>query len=101
MTYLKNIWYMAGWSEELHDQLISRRIFDRQIVMFRKDNGDVAALADRCPHRFAPLSKGEKAGDAIMVSSLTGPGHASTTPFLTKFPLLPRFKAGPWLSDMT
>ncbi|MFN5759924.1 MAG: Rieske 2Fe-2S domain-containing protein, partial [Sphingomonadaceae bacterium] len=42
---------MAGWSNEMADGLLARRIFDRNIVMFRTETG-VAALADRCPHRF-------------------------------------------------
>jgi vanillate O-demethylase monooxygenase subunit len=90
MTFLKNIWYMAGWSEELHDQLLSRRIFDRQIVMFRKDKGGIGALADRCPHRFAPLSKGEKAGNAIQCGyhglTFDGSGTCIHNPFSDKVP---------------
>jgi vanillate O-demethylase monooxygenase subunit len=90
MSFVKNLWYMAGWSEELKDQLLSRRIFDRQIVLFRKDDGDIAALADRCPHRFAPLSKGEKAGDAIQCGyhglTFDGTGACIHNPFSDKIP---------------
>lgn len=63
--FLKNVWYMAGWSDELGEGLLGRRLFDRQIVLYRIATG-VAALADRCPHRFAPLSLGEKSGDAVV-----------------------------------
>ena len=31
-TYLRNIWYMAGWSGEVGEGLLSRRIFDRNIT---------------------------------------------------------------------
>jgi phenylpropionate dioxygenase-like ring-hydroxylating dioxygenase large terminal subunit len=90
MSFLKNAWYMAGWSEELSDQLLSRRIFDRQIVLFRKQDCSIAALADRCPHRFAPLSLGEKVGDAIQCGyhglTFNGAGACIRNPFSDKIP---------------
>lgn len=64
-AFLSNVWYMAGWSGEFGDSLIRRRICGRPVVLFRKANGDVAALVDRCPHRFAPLSAGSRIGDTI------------------------------------
>jgi phenylpropionate dioxygenase-like ring-hydroxylating dioxygenase large terminal subunit len=91
MRFIKSIWYMAGWSDELNDQLLSRRIFDRPIVLFRKTDGSIAALADRCPHRFAPLSKGEKAGDAIQCGyhglTFDGSGACIHNPFSDKIPV--------------
>jgi vanillate O-demethylase monooxygenase subunit len=63
MTYLENIWYMAGSSEELSDQLLSRRLFERQIMLYRKADGSIAALADRCPQKKAttePNSSGSR-----------------------------------------
>ena len=42
--YLLNVWYMAGWSEELGPgQVISRRIRDRRIALFRTGAGAVTA----------------------------------------------------------
>jgi vanillate O-demethylase monooxygenase subunit len=90
MNYLKNCWYMAGWSEELTEQLLSRRLFDRQIVLFRKEDGGIAALADRCPHRFAPLSLGERHGDAVQCAyhglTFDGSGACIRNPFAGKIP---------------
>jgi phenylpropionate dioxygenase-like ring-hydroxylating dioxygenase large terminal subunit len=90
VRFVRNAWYMAGWSEELADQLLSRRVFDRQIVLFRKQDGSVAALADRCPHRFAPLSLGEKIGDAIQCPyhglTFDGAGSCIRNPFADKIP---------------
>lgn len=63
--YLQNAWYMAGWSAEIGEKLLRRRLFGRAIVFFRREDGRVAALDDRCPHRFMPLSLGERRGDAI------------------------------------
>jgi phenylpropionate dioxygenase-like ring-hydroxylating dioxygenase large terminal subunit len=64
--FLNNCWYMAGWSDELAGGKLSRRIADRPTVLYRLSDGSVAALLDRCPHRFAPLSLGERDGDALV-----------------------------------
>ena len=59
-TYLRNAWYVAAWSDDLGDgQLLSRTILKETIVLYRKSDGNVAALQDRCPHRFAPLHMGK------------------------------------------
>ncbi|WP_375206538.1 Rieske 2Fe-2S domain-containing protein [Hyphococcus sp.] len=60
-----NVWYMAAWSEEIGETMLARRLFDTPVVLFRTGDGGVAALTDRCPHRFAPLSMGERDGDQI------------------------------------
>ena len=66
MKFLKNAWYVAGWGHELaRDQLLGRRLFDQPVVLFRRQDGTPAAIADYCPHRFAPLSLGRLKGDAI------------------------------------
>lgn len=60
MTFLRNVWYVAGWADEVvRDQLVARTICDEPIVLFRDAQGAARALFDRCPHRFAPLSMGK------------------------------------------
>src|SRR5258706_15962109 len=55
-TYLRNAWYVAAWSDDLADgQLLGRTILKHPVVFYRKSDGKVAALQDRCPHRFALL----------------------------------------------
>jgi phenylpropionate dioxygenase-like ring-hydroxylating dioxygenase large terminal subunit len=62
-TYLRNAWYVAAWSDDLAEgKLLSRTIMKEPIVLYRKADGQVAALQDRCPHRFAPLSMGKVVG---------------------------------------
>ncbi|PZU75331.1 MAG: LysR family transcriptional regulator [Rhizobium sp.] len=64
--FLRNCWYVAAWSAEVHgDALLSRKLLGEQILFYRKDSGAVAALRDRCSHRFAPLSLGRKVGDCV------------------------------------
>jgi vanillate O-demethylase monooxygenase subunit len=59
-AYLRNAWYVAAWSDDLADgQLLPRTIMQQPVVLYRKADGNVAALEDRCPHRFAPLSMGK------------------------------------------
>lgn len=62
-TYLHNAWYVAAWSDELAEgQVLGRTILKEPVVLYRKADGSVAALQDRCPHRFAPLSMGKIIG---------------------------------------
>lgn len=65
MTYLRNAWYMAAWSDEVGEALLRRRIAGDPVLLFRKGDGAPAALIDRCSHRFAPLSAGEREGDRV------------------------------------
>lgn len=65
MEFVKNAWYVAGWSSEFDDELQRVTIMDDNIVMFRNSKGKVVALEDRCPHRLLPLSKGKRIGDDI------------------------------------
>jgi phenylpropionate dioxygenase-like ring-hydroxylating dioxygenase large terminal subunit len=59
-TYLRNAWYVAAWSEDLADEaVLGRMILKEPVVLYRQKNGEVVALEDRCPHRFAPLSMGK------------------------------------------
>jgi phenylpropionate dioxygenase-like ring-hydroxylating dioxygenase large terminal subunit len=66
MSFLTNTWYLAAWSEELRsDALLARRIAGEHIVFFRDENDRAFALADICPHRFAPLSAGKVASGVL------------------------------------
>lgn len=65
--WLKNCWYQAGWSDEVQgDQLLERTILSTPLVLHRSTSGEIIALLDRCPHRFAPLSAGTKEGDELV-----------------------------------
>ncbi|MEQ1496720.1 MAG: aromatic ring-hydroxylating dioxygenase subunit alpha [Novosphingobium sp.] len=64
--FLRNCWYMAAWSHEVGDALLSRKIAGNPTVLYRKRDGSVTALLDRCPHRFAPLSLGSREGDCLV-----------------------------------
>ncbi|EZP71397.1 Vanillate monooxygenase [Sphingomonas paucimobilis] len=63
--FLKNAWYMAGWSETLTEKPQGIRMLGEKIALFRLENGEVAAIGDRCPHRFASLSGGVLVHDTL------------------------------------
>jgi vanillate O-demethylase monooxygenase subunit len=56
---------MAGWASEVTDTPLARTLFGRPMVIARFEDGSVSAFDDRCPHRFAPLSRGRMRGDRI------------------------------------
>jgi len=65
MSFLRNVWYPFAWSEEVGRDLFGRTLLDEPIVAYRKQSGEAVALADTCPHRFAPLHKGLLVGDCV------------------------------------
>ena len=66
MNYPRNLWYIAGFDEELPPgKLLARTYLGDNVVLYRAPDGSPRALEDRCPHRFAPLSAGTLQGDAI------------------------------------
>jgi phenylpropionate dioxygenase-like ring-hydroxylating dioxygenase large terminal subunit len=64
--YLKDSWYVAGWTHEVGHSLKALKILGEHIVMYRSADGEVAALEDACPHRKLPLSMGSLVNDRIV-----------------------------------
>lgn len=63
MRFLRNSWYMAGWSQDFDPgSLCARQILNEPIMVGRTQAGELFALADICPHRYAPLSQGRLIG---------------------------------------
>ena len=64
--YLRNCWYVAAWDYELIDgKLLTRKILNDDILLFKGDSDRIVALRDRCCHRGAPLSMGRREGDCV------------------------------------
>lgn len=61
-----NAWYIAANDNEVGRKLLARRICNKPIVLYRKQNKQVAALADACWHRLLPLSMGQLHGDHVI-----------------------------------
>jgi len=64
-NFVQNAWYPAAWARDVGRSLTSRTILGDDVVLYRKQDGGVAALENMCPHRFAPLSMGKLKGDAV------------------------------------
>lgn len=66
MTFLRNVWYAAAWLDQIEPgRMLARRILAEPLIFFRDADGQIAALADRCPHRFAPLHLGRLADGQV------------------------------------
>jgi phenylpropionate dioxygenase-like ring-hydroxylating dioxygenase large terminal subunit len=64
--FIRNAWYVAGWAGEIaKDAILARKFLDEPVILYRTASGAVTALADRCCHRHAPLSKGRLEGEAV------------------------------------
>ena len=88
--WLRNCWYMAGWSDEIGETGLSRLIVDRPTFLYRLADGSLAALLDRCPHRFAPLSRGTRDGDNAVCGyhglTFSPQGKCVRNPFAERIP---------------
>ena len=63
--FLRNCWYVAAWDGEVGRTPFGRSIVGEGVVLYRKEDGEVVALEDRCCHRNMPLSMGRLQGDEI------------------------------------
>lgn len=112
--FLKSAWYVAGWSSEFGaGELHARTLVDEPLVLIRGGDGALVAMTDRCPHRWAPLSRGRIEGDTIRCMyhglrfALDGrcveiPGQPKASPALNNrvYPVIERHKwAWIWMGD--
>ena len=71
--YVKNCWYVIAWDHEVpteqpNGKIFTRTVLGEPIVVYRTASAagaKLVALADRCCHRGAPLSKGRLEGDNL------------------------------------
>lgn len=64
-NYPRNCWWVATTSAHVGREPVALTLLEMPVVLYRKEDGSVAALDDRCPHRWAPLSSGKVVGDNI------------------------------------
>ena len=66
MRFLRDLWYVAAWADEMvAGAPLARTLLDCPILLWRGEDGAVSALADACPHRYAPLSLGVVDADGV------------------------------------
>ena len=64
-NYPYNCWWVAGFSDEVGNQLLGRWLLETPVLLYRTEDGNVVAMENRCPHRGAPLSLGCRQGDNV------------------------------------
>src|SRR5882762_4674878 len=64
-NYPSNCWWVAAPAEDVTRKPICLWLLEQRVVLFRTEGGAIAALEDRCAHRWAPLSEGKVIGDEI------------------------------------
>jgi phenylpropionate dioxygenase-like ring-hydroxylating dioxygenase large terminal subunit len=64
--YPRNFWYVVAMQHEVAaGQLFARTILNEPVVLYRRSDGSVTALQDRCIHRRVSLSLGTIVGDEV------------------------------------
>jgi phenylpropionate dioxygenase-like ring-hydroxylating dioxygenase large terminal subunit len=93
LSALRRHWFPLCRSAELRRRPLARMLLGEPIVLFRGAGGRAAALADRCPHRNAPLSAGWVRGEALVCPyhgwSFDGAGACRAVPGLCGEPAHP------------
>jgi len=62
---LKDFWYIAAESREVKKKPVAAAAFGQRLVLFRKGDGQFAALEDRCSHRNMALSLGRVSSGCV------------------------------------
>jgi phenylpropionate dioxygenase-like ring-hydroxylating dioxygenase large terminal subunit len=102
----RNGWYVAAFSDEIGDKLLSRWIVGEPVVLYRKADGTAVAVGGRCPHRYYPLGESPRVGDSIQCGyhGITfGPDgrctrvpSQETVPGVYRIPSYPLVERGLW-----
>lgn len=104
---LREHWYVAAFGSEIGREPARRVILDDPIVFYRKRNGEIVGLFDRCAHRGFPLSHGALQGDNIACAyhgfvfdpcgtCVKAPGH-ETIPRSARVRAYPVVESGPFV----
>lgn len=66
MSFARQLWYVAAWSDEIAGtSLVNRTLLNEHVLLFRTPTGHLHAISDVCPHRLAPLHLGKHCGDSV------------------------------------
>jgi len=98
--FIRNAWYVACFSEDIPPgRPFGRKLLGENLAFYRKLDGTVVAMQDRCPHRSFPLSASRVDGDEIVCGyhgiRYDSEGHCKLVPTQTSAPRalqVPTFK---------
>lgn len=72
-TLIRNMWYVAGFSEEFPPgKLVGQTIVGLPLVLWRTAKGEVVALDGRCCHKRMPLAAGKLLDDGTLECAYHG-----------------------------
>ena len=96
--FIKNGWYVAATGSDITAQPVRRLICNEPIALFRTEDGQAIALADRCIFTGAcpcpkDASSATASNAAITGLNMTAPGPAFMSPARTAFRGVPPFTA--------
>ena len=112
--FLRNCWYVAGWSRDYGRTLRAETYLGEDVVIFRRQDGTPVALEDACPHRKLPLSEGNLRGDTVecgyhgltfdgtgtCVAAPTQPGSIPRRAAVRSYPMADRYRLlWIWMGD--
>lgn len=101
-TMIRNLWYVAGWSEEfVPGQLVGRTIVGLPVVLWRTEAGEAVALEGRCCHKRMPLASGKLLADGTLECAYHGlcfntEGRCVKIPMQPNLPIPTRAKVRPY-----
>jgi phenylpropionate dioxygenase-like ring-hydroxylating dioxygenase large terminal subunit len=91
-SVLFNDWHVVARSEAIQTGKLTRaKLLDRDLVIWRNQDGQILVWADRCPHRSIRLSGGTIVNDTVVCAyhglvfnaagqCITAPAHPDYTP---------------------
>ena len=98
-NYPLNCWWVAAQAAELTRKPISRWLLEQRVVLFRTEEGVIAALEDRCAHRGGALSLGKVVGEELACPyhgfRYNVRGSCTHAPFLSHVPSALKVKCYP------
>ncbi len=77
-----NVWYVAGFSNDLTNEPIKTRMMGADLVLFREPDGTARCISNICPHRGSSLADGCLYKDGTLACPFHGyqfNGHGECT----------------------